>query len=122
MDEPNVTYEPRKQVIIHECARYDSPEQLIRTLFLAAAPGARIVIYWVEGVALSFSGFTHTDSIVKELIEGKVHWNSVSFAPMANYQEQVIVDQLTCKLIDVSNNPTFKAIGKFLRNKPTQTS
>lgn len=114
-----VSYEPRKKVIIHEYSRYDTIESLIRNGFAGAPPGAEVVVRWVDGIVFSHLTYPMTDSITKELIEGRLHWDHVSFAPMEEYQESVSFVNLpiTVKIVDVSPNPVFCDIAKFIKEK-----
>ena len=118
-----VIYQPRKQVIIHEYSRYDTVEDLIRGAFSGVPPGATAgPLRWVDGIVLMYNTYPMTDAIVKELIEGRVHWDHVSFAPMEEYKPTVHVEdlQITVRIINVSINPTFRAIAKFIKENLMQ--
>ena len=112
-----VSYEPRKKVIIHEYSYYDSVEALVRCGFAGAPPGSSVIIRWVDGVVLSQNTYPMTDSITAELIEGRLHWDHVSFAPMEEYQASLSFANLaiTVTVIDVSVNPVFCDIAKFIK-------
>jgi len=115
-----VSYEPRKRVIIHEYSCYDSVEELIRGAFSGAPPGATVgPVRWVDGVALIPKAYPMTEAIVKELIEGRLHWDHVSFAPMEEYKRNIHVEDMrvTAEVINVSVNPTFRVIAKFIKEK-----
>ncbi|RLI46226.1 hypothetical protein DRO64_01270 [Candidatus Bathyarchaeota archaeon] len=113
-----VIYQPRKQIIIHEYSRYDTVKDLIRGAFSAVPPGATAgPLRWVDGIVLMYTAYPMTDAIVKELIEGRVHWDHVSFAPMEEYKPAIHVEdlQITVRIVNVSINPTFRAIAKFIK-------
>jgi len=116
---PEVIYAPRKQVIIHEYSRYDSIENLISGTYGGAPPGATVgPIKWVDGVALVHSAYPMTtESVVKELLEGRLHWDHVSFAPMEEYKRNLHLEDsnITAQFINVSVNPVFRDIAKFIR-------
>ena len=112
-----VTFEPRKKVIIHEYRRYDSVEALIRCGFAGAPPGSNVIVRWVDGIVLSHNTYPMTDFVTKELIEGRLHWDHVAFAPMEKYQESLSFAHLpiTVTVVDVSVNPVYCDIGKFIK-------
>jgi hypothetical protein len=66
--------------------------------------------------------FPMTDAVIKELMEGRLHWDHVSFAPMEEFQPTYHIPdvRLTASIIDVSVNPIFQDIGKFIRENLLQ--
>jgi hypothetical protein len=112
-----VRYEPRKEVIIHEYSKYDSSEEFINNSVMGAPPGAVVTaLKWVDGVLISFSALPINEVTSKEIIEGRLHWDHVSFAPMPEYKEQVVTPNgITVIIRDVSNNPVFKRIAEFIK-------
>jgi len=115
-----VSHVPRKEVIIHEISIYDTPEQLIRSNTIGAPPNAVLVLKWINGVLFTFTAFPlgGDSTISKETIEGRLHWDHVSFTSMPDYQERLEFVGVTTQIhvVDVSSNETFIAIGEFLRN------
>lgn len=116
---PKVSYEPRKEVIIHEYTRYDSSEEFIDASVKGIPPGTVLTAFrWVDGVLLAFSPMPINEMTTKELIEGRLHWDHVSFAAMPSYRDQIVTSNgVTVFIKDVSNNPVFEAIAKFIRKK-----
>jgi hypothetical protein len=118
-----VIYEPRKQVIIHEFSRFDTIESLVRGSFGGAPPGSNVgPLKWVNGIVLLNSPLPITDAVTKELIEGRLHWDHVSFAPLEEFLPNYHIPdvRITVSIIDVSVNPTFQDIGKFIRENLIQ--
>jgi hypothetical protein len=112
-----VEYQPRNKVIIHEYARYESVEHLIKGAFSNIPPGANVgSLKWVGGLVMTQTPYPMTDTIIKELIAGRLHWDHVSFAPMDEYSPNIHVPdiRLTVTINDVSVNPVFRAIAKFI--------
>jgi len=114
-----VRYEPRKEVIIHEYAKYDSPEDFISASIKGLPPGSVLTaLRWVDGVLLSFRSLPINTITTKELIEGRLHWDYVSFAPMPEYRDQIVADTgITLVITNVSNNPVFTQIAEFIKKK-----
>ena len=115
-----VSHDPRKKVIIHEMSIYDAPEQLIRSNALGAPPNAVIFFKWVNGVLFNFTPLPLGGDpvITQETIDGKLHWDHVSFTLMPEYQERLQFDGIQAQIlvVDVTPNETFRAIGVFLRD------
>jgi len=113
-----VTYSPREEVIIHELITYDSPEELASYL-THGLPGPYPPLHWVEGLILSFNSLPHTNDVSKEIIEGRLHWDSCFVAPMPEFRNSITINNgmVTINIVDVSPNPTFRAIGQALRDE-----
>jgi len=116
-----VRHEPRKQVIIHEISQYATAEELAKLLTVGLPFGALPpLLRWVNGVVLSFTSLPAVgDMVAQEIIEGRLHWDHVAFAPMPTYQPQIALPErgITLDIVNVSANETFSAIGSFLRSK-----
>jgi hypothetical protein len=115
---PKVRYEPRKEIIIHEYTKYDSPEEFVENIARGAPAGSMIASRWVDGVLLMFVPFPNDPVTTKEFLEGRVHWNHLNFAFMPEYKEQIITESgVTLVIGDVSKNSSFQAIAEFVKEK-----
>jgi hypothetical protein len=114
-----VKYEPRKEVIIHEYTKYDSDEDLISAAIRGLPTGSVLTaLRWVDGVLLSFNALPINEVTTKELIEGRLYWDHVSFASMPEYKDQIITKTgITVVIGNVSNNPVFAAIAEFIKKE-----
>ena len=113
-----VTHTPRKEVYIHEMAIYDSVDDMLDTLTAGIPPGVvREPLRWVNGILLTFNPIpTNSEFIIKERAQGILRWDHVSFALMTKYEQGISLSNgVSVNIIDVSNNETFSAIGKFLK-------
>jgi len=113
-----VKYEPRKEVIIHEYTKYINSDELINASIRGLPTGSVLTaLRWVDGVLLSFSSLPINDVTSKELIEGRLHWDHVSFAPMSQYHDQIITGTgVTVIIARADNNPVFRVIAEFLKD------
>ncbi len=111
-----VSYEPRKQLIIHEYTKYDSIDELVGSLVIGAPPGAIAgPLQWAEGVAMKFNIMPlNCEPVIKELLEGRIHWDHVSFAPHDKCIP-VTINNVTMMMVNVTNNPTFASVAKFIK-------
>jgi hypothetical protein len=117
-----VRYEPRKEIIIHEYTRYSDVEELITKQYGILPPGTigfPPPLRWVDGIVLLFNSIPPVnDIIIKEILDGKIHWDYMCFAPMEKYVPRVTTkDGTTCSIIDVSNNEVFKKVAEFIKKK-----
>lgn len=118
-----VKYEPRKQAIIHEYTQYNSAEDLVKTMTVAAPPNASFTpLKWADGVVMQYAALPmNCEAVAKEVIEGRIHWDHVSFAPL-NECTTIRTEHAIVSVIDVSSNPTFKAIAKFIKDTWLKTT
>lgn len=114
-----VKYEPRKEIIIHEYTKYDSPEEFISASVKGLPTGSVLTaLRWVDGVLLSFRALPINTVTTKELMEGRLHWDHVSFAPMPEHRDQIITKTgVTVVIGNVSKNPVFVTIAEFIKEK-----
>lgn len=115
-----VEYQATKRVIIHEYAHYKSLQDLVRTVFGGSQSGATVTVQWVDGIVLKFNALPmEAEATINALMQGVLHWYHVSFAPMPKYESIVQMSdmRLTINVADVSKNPIFRDITKFIRRK-----
>lgn len=115
-----VKHEPRKEVIIHEISLYKTPEELVRNAFGGAPAGSILpTLKWVNRVLLTFTPLPMSEIITKEIIDGRLHGDHVSLAPMDKFEPTITVadKNMVINVIDVSANETFSAIGRYLFNE-----
>lgn len=116
---PLVRYEPRKEVIIHEYTRCETVQDLVRSAGAPLGTTVFITLRWASGIAMIFSALPMNEITTKEIIEGRLHWDHVSFAPMEKFQPKVHDESsgVTASVVDVSGNATFFAIAEFIKAK-----
>jgi hypothetical protein len=113
----DIVYEPWKKIVIHEIVRY-ALDKLIKVQSLGVEPGGLVEpLLWADGVVFSRSTIIETEEVVKEKIEGVVHWSSVEWAALSEYREVIVIKETNVKvpIIDVSAHPIYKAVSKWLR-------
>ena len=112
-----VTYRPYEELIVHECS-FLRPNDLVK-LHSAAVPAGSIAppLYWVNGVLLIHSFMPTVTAIVKEQLEGRIHWGSIAFAIMPTYQKEIVVRESNVRIpvIDVTSNKIFRDIAEWLK-------
>ena len=95
-------------------------EDLIKIQSLGVQPGGLAPpLKWAEGVAFNFTGMAPTREVVRETIEGKLHWSSVTWALMPQYKNVILIKDINAKIpvINVSDNSILCDVAKELMKK-----
>jgi len=121
MEETTVRYEPFKEIVVMECTRFSTPDDLARFVNIAAG-GKPSGIYWADGFAfIYFPVPTTTETAAKCVIEEKrVYWAFLSYAPMPEYQLKIGTKEgIIVPVIDMSMSPVFQRVAQWLKeHKP----
>jgi len=112
-----IRYEPFKEIVIMECNRFPTPDDLAR--FASIATGGKPTgVYWAGGVAFIYYPIpVATEAAAKSVIEEKrVHWAFVSFALMPEYQPKIETkEKIIVPVIDMSTSPLFRKVAQWLK-------
>ncbi len=115
-----VEYVPYQKIVIHEVIEQDNKtffEDIVRHA-LAQPVQAEPSVNWVDGFALLIVPFAPTEDIVKENLNGRVHYSTVVFTRM-DFRPQVSVtlgsQTYNARLRKADNNSNFVDLAKFLK-------
>ena len=114
-----ITYQPWEEIVIHEAVEY-SLAALLEMQSLGVPPGSLgRSLMWANGVAFTYAAIPATDNVVAEQLKGRMHWGSVVFAMMPNYESAVLLQEVNVRIpvVDVSGNPTLYAVTRWLRER-----
>ncbi len=114
-----ITFKPWEEVIIHESIHY-SLEDLIKNQSLGVQPGGLAPpLRWAEGVVFNSQGMPPTREVVREQLEGKIHWNLVSWASMPQYKNVIPIRDINAKIpvINVTANFVLCEMAKELKKQ-----
>lgn len=118
-----ITIEPWKKLIIHEVIEYSFEDWMTQIAFSSKTAGGAIpTINWANGIVFQSFNFPDTNIIVEEKLKGVLHWSSVMFAIKEKYEKQLIKDNATINLIDVSVNEIFRKLADRLKEHSKQKS
>lgn len=111
-----IVIEPWKKLIIHEVIEYNFEDWMTQIAFSSKTAGGAIpTINWANGIVFQSFNFPDTNAIVEEKLKGILHWSSVMFATKEKYEKQIIKDNATINLIDVSVNEVFRELAAKLK-------
>jgi len=108
-----VTFRPWEEVVIHESIQY-SLDNLVTMRSLG--------LLWAEGVAFSHAAMPPTEDIIKEMLKGHVHWNSVEWALMPEFKTFIEIPQTKVRIpvLNVSTNETLSDVASALKRTAQQ--
>lgn len=117
-----ITYKPTEEIVVHQVLTYDDAksffEDVSRQGMSQQAPFLPFV-NWADGVAFAFSGYPQTEDVVKDAMNGRVHYGSVLFAKTP-FQPFFSVnfgqDDVRVRMRKVENNPDLVELARFLRD------
>ena len=109
-------YKPWKKIIVHEVAKFPL-QHFISGASLGVQPGGvGRPLLWVDGIVFVKGVFQDTDEIIKEKLEGKLHWNHLHYAIMEEYQSEIRVQgNIRIPVINVSENVVFKEMATWIK-------
>lgn len=112
----DIEIDPWKKLVIHEVIEYKFDEWANQIAFNAKSSGGGIpTMQWVDGVVFSPANFPTTNEVTKEQLLGILHWSSVSFAIKEKFEKQIVQDNATINLMDVSVNEIFRELAIKLK-------
>ncbi|UVS70196.1 hypothetical protein [Nitrososphaera viennensis] len=112
-----ISIEPWKKLIVHEVIEYDF-EDLVRIVLSQsrAAGGGIASMNWCNGLVFQHATFPDTESVVREKLKGTIHYSSVVFAKKDKFERQIVKENGTLNLVDVSANPIFFQLTEALKS------
>ncbi len=121
-----VIFKPNSELVVHEVIEEESSrffEEIIRQM-LASPVHVQPTVNWIDGVAFVISPMPATDDIIKENLDGRVHFSAVMFT-RTPYQAQVSSkiggQEFSVRLRKAENSPTMVDLASFLKGfKPAQ--
>jgi len=112
-----VVYAPWEEIVIHETIKH-SLQSLFNMQTIGVQPGALgRHLLWAEGVAFVHEGMPPTTDIIKEQLQGRVHWSAVQFAIMPEYKDVIVIKETNIRIpvINATNNPIMKTVATWLK-------
>jgi len=113
-----ILVEPWKKLIIHEVIEYKFDDWVKQIAFSTRSSGGAIpTMQWTNGIVFSPANFPTTNATVDEQLKGILHWSSVSFAIKEKFEKQIVKENATINLVDVSVNEIFKELSTCLKTR-----
>lgn len=113
-----ISIEPWKKLIIHEIIEYNFADWVKQIAFSTKSSGGGIpTMQWANGIVFSPSNFPTTNATIDEQLKGILHWSSVSFAIKEKFEHQIVSENATINLVNVSVNEIFKEVAQNLKKQ-----
>ena len=113
-----IAIEPWKKLVIHEVIEYKFDDWVKQIAFSTRSSGGAIpTMQWTNGIVFSPANFPTTNTTVEEQLKGTLHWSSVSFAIKEKFERQIVIENATINLVDVSVNEIFKELSHTLKKQ-----
>ena len=113
-----ISVEPWKKLIIHEIIEYQFEDWVKQIAFSTKSSGGGIpTMQWTNGIVFSPATFPTTNATIEEQLKGILHWSSVAFALKEKFEKQIVKENATINLVDVSVNEIFKDLAKNLKKQ-----
>ena len=112
-----ISFSPIKELVIHEVVRM-SHDDILRE---RVTPAGTVPLYWSDGILFSFSSVPMNKDIVKDYLEGKIHWMEVHFTEMKDYKpvlelkDQNYGGELKIRVIDTGSSSLHTDVAKWLK-------
>ncbi|WP_067960929.1 hypothetical protein [Nitrosopumilus sp. Nsub] len=119
----DITIEPWKKLIIHEIIEYQFDDWVKQIAFSTRSSGGGIpTMQWTNGIVFASSSLPTTNATVEEQLKGILHWSSVSFAIKEKFEKQIVKENATINLVDVSVNEIFNKLSIELKAQSKYTN
>ena len=119
----DITIDPWKKLIIHEIIEYQFDDWVKQIAFSTRSSGGGIpTMQWTNGIVFASSSLPTTNATVEEQLKGVLHWSSVSFAIKEKFEKQIVKENATINLVDVSVNEIFNKLSVELKAQSKYTN
>ncbi len=120
---PIIEIEPYRKLVIHEVVESAFKDFIDQILMTTRAAGGTTIpqVQWCNGVVFIVQQFNpNSDVVIREQLNGVIHFGAVSFALKEKFEAEVRTPQGTIRLVDVSANTTWVALSNQLKAISTQ--
>jgi len=109
-------YQPWKKIIFHEVVKYPIEFFLSQHSLKIPAGGIGRPLQWANGIVFDLGVMRATDDIVKEQLEGKIHYASIVYGLLEKHQPEFkVAGNIRIPVIDVSNNKILKEMVAWIK-------
>lgn len=109
-----ITLQPDKQLTIH--SMYEIPlETLVSNQALSGGN-----LMWIGDVLISFAGFSSTDKMIHDQVDGIYHWVLLEYTyELKEYCHTIKSSKLNSEvpIFDMSHHPFYLSVARFIKSK-----
>lgn len=111
-----VKYEPYKELVIKDYKYEPSAEKLASLVAPMIAAGGQAYLQWADGIVFAPNSAS-ADEQYEDLLEGKVVWLAVVFAPMAKFSSVIRANGIEVPIINATENELSRAAVEWLKTR-----
>lgn len=115
----NIVFSPLREIIVHEVVEIDRDDLLRERV----TPAGNMPLYWCDSTLFSFSSLPMTRDVVREYLDGRIHWAELHYAMMEKYvpvlelNDEHYSGAVKVRVIDTSRSALHKELIKWLKAK-----
>jgi hypothetical protein len=111
-------YRPWKKIIIHEIMEYPLEYFFFQSTQGIPKGGMGRPLMWSNGVLFSSFFIQTSEEVVKQQLQGIVHWASLHFSRMEKYQQEIKRDnRIKIPILNVSNHAIFGPMSNWIKKR-----
>jgi len=114
-----IEVKPWIKLTVHEVIK-NTVDRMVKTQAMTIRiSGETVPLQWAGGILFRSAPFPETDETVKEMMQGRLHWMAVEFAPMEKHTPLIRDTDTNTEvpIVDVSYNKIFLKMAKQLLAK-----
>jgi len=109
-------YQPWKKIIVHEVVKFPIEFFISQHSLGVQSGGIGMPLYWADGIIFEIEAFQETDDVIKEKLEGKIHYSGISYGLLEKHRPDFKVPgSIRVPVIDVSDNKIFKEMAAWIK-------
>jgi hypothetical protein len=111
-------YQPWEEIIVHEIVEY--PLEYFFTQATLGIPegGVGRPLTWSNGLIYRVKAIQPTEDVIKEQLQGIIHWSALHYARMPKYQKQVTrAGRIRVPIVEMSNHTVFGPMVDWIKEK-----
>lgn len=111
-----INFSPITELVVHDIIKTDIDEILRRSM----TPNGSMPLFWCDGILLSFTSLPPTKDVIRDYLQGKIHWAEVRFTELRNYQPMVELHEeqyMKARVIDTSDNDVHQSFVKWVKTR-----
>ena len=111
-------YQPWKKIVVHEIIKLPLQHFLSGASLGVAEGQVGRPLTWVDGLILEIVHFRDTDDIIKEKLNGTIHYSAISYGILGKFQPEFKVSgNIRIPVIDISDNKIFTKLASWIKKK-----
>jgi hypothetical protein len=112
-----ITLKQWDEIIVHEHIKTELSNLIEkRTQFLRTGQIAE-PLFWAEGLVFSIAPLTPSNDVIKEQMNGIVHYSAVEFAAMPKFKKSIVESTITIPIFDMTPYPALKDLANELKKQ-----